>query len=49
MHMKKLSAIGMVALAPVFVPGTSMFFNGIKKDEERHALIAYLLIESRKP
>lgn len=36
-------------LAPQgFVPGTSMFFNGIKKDEERHALIAYLLIESRK-
>ena len=37
-------------LAPQgFVPGTSMFFNGIKKDEERHALIAYLLIETRKP
>ncbi len=37
-------------LAPQgFVPGTAMFFNGIKKDEERHALIAYLLIESRKP
>lgn len=37
-------------LAPQgFVPGTSMFFNGIKKDEDRHNLIAYLLIESRKP
>ena len=36
-------------LAPqVFVPGTSMFFYGIKNYEERHALIAYLLIDRRK-
>ncbi len=31
-----------------FVPGTSMFFNGIKKPEDRRDLIVYLLIESRK-
>lgn len=31
-----------------FVAGTSMFFNGIKKPEERRDLIAWLLIESRK-
>ncbi|MDP3491987.1 MAG: cytochrome c family protein, partial [Hyphomonadaceae bacterium] len=31
-----------------FVPGTSMFFNGMKKPEDRRDLIAYLLIESRK-
>lgn len=36
-------------LAPQgFVPGTGMFFNGIKSPEERRDLIGYLLIESRK-
>lgn len=37
-------------LAPQgFVPGTGMFFNGLKNPEERRDLIGYLLIESRKP
>lgn len=31
-----------------FVAGTSMFFNGIKKPEDRRDLIGWLLIESRK-
>ena len=36
-------------LAPQgFVPGTGMFFNGIKSPEERRDLISYLLIESRR-
>jgi cytochrome c len=36
-------------LAPQgFVPGTSMFFNGIQDPIERRDLIAYLLIETRK-
>ncbi|HEV7691773.1 MAG TPA: c-type cytochrome [Hyphomonadaceae bacterium] len=31
-----------------FLPGTSMFFNGITKPDMRRDLIAYLLIETRK-
>jgi cytochrome c len=31
-----------------FLPGTSMFFNGIAKEDRRRDLIAYLLIETRK-
>ena len=32
-----------------FLPGTSMFFNGLAKEDQRRNLIAYLLIETRKP
>ncbi len=31
-----------------FVPGTAMFFNGLKEPGERRNLIAYLLITSRE-
>jgi cytochrome c len=31
-----------------FVPGNSMFFNGIDKPGDRRDVIAYLLIETRK-
>jgi cytochrome c len=31
-----------------FVPGTAMFFNGLKEPIERRDLIAYLLIASRQ-
>ncbi len=31
-----------------FVPGTAMFFNGLKEPIERRDLIAYLLIASRE-
>lgn len=31
-----------------FLPGTSMFFNGFSKPEDRRDVIAYLLIETRK-
>lgn len=36
------------AEAAGLVPGTGMFFNGIKSPEERRDLISYLLIESRR-
>ena len=31
-----------------FLPGTSMFFDGIANENERRDLIGFLLIESRK-
>ncbi len=31
-----------------FLPGTSMFFNGFSKPEDRRDVIGYLLIETRK-
>lgn len=31
-----------------FVPGTAMFFNGLKEPSERRDLIAYLLMTSRE-
>ena len=32
-----------------FIPGTKMVFAGIKKEDERKDLIAYLKSESSKP
>lgn len=37
-----------LARPQAFVPGSSMFFNGIENEGERRDLIAFLLIESRK-